>query len=70
MSKYHDELQRRLKSDATTQETAEWFMRRLDAEPQIQDADLTELERQFCKQIVKGYAKWKRDHKPKNPLTP
>ena len=60
MSKYHTELHRRLASDASISETAEWFMRCLANEPKIRDADLTPLELTFCQRIVKGYFQWKR----------
>jgi len=50
MSKYHDELERRLKGTEPISDIAMWFMRCVaTAEPKIQWEDFTPLEyRIFC----------------------
>jgi hypothetical protein len=47
MSKYHDELNRRLRSDDPSCEIADWYLGRLANEAQIMSQNLTTLERRF-----------------------
>jgi hypothetical protein len=60
MSKYDAELRQRILSGDGMGRTCEWFIRRIANEPKIQWTDFTPLERQFYKNAIEGYLRWRK----------
>jgi hypothetical protein len=60
MSKYEAELRRRLQEDdADPREILGWFIECLD-DPKLRIEELSDLEKAFCENVLKGYAERKR----------
>jgi hypothetical protein len=60
MSKYDAELRRRLQEDdADPRGILRWFIDCLAKDPKIKINDFTDLEKDFCDDVLKQYAEWK-----------
>lgn len=55
MSKYREELSRRLKDHDKHAETKTWFLKSLASEPNLEGFELSFLEWQFLDGIAKGF---------------